>query len=134
MKNVVVVEDSAIMREISVRILKDLGIETREATTAPAAVEMCRETKPDAVLLDWDLPQLGALDFLRGVGELDQAQRPVIILIATENDHQQSTLARAAGAAHHLLKPFDAATLEDKLAEIGVIAASEQTGATRAVS
>jgi two-component system chemotaxis response regulator CheY len=104
-----------------VRILKALGVETREAETATAAVEMCREQKPDAVLLDWDLPQLAALDFLRGVGGFPPEQRPVIILIATENDHQQFTLARAAGAAHHLLKPFDQAALEAKLAEIGVI-------------
>jgi len=124
MKNVVVVEDSAVMREISARILKDLGVEAREATDASSAVEMCRERRPDAVLLDWDLPQLGALDFLRGVGALEPEQRPVIVLIATENDHQQFALARAAGAAHHLLKPFDAPALEAKLAEIGVIDAA----------
>lgn len=132
MKNVVVVEDSAVMREISVRILKDLGVEAREASEAGPAVEMCREKKPDAVLLDWDLPQLGALDFLRGVGAFEPDQRPVIVLISTENDHQQFTLARAAGAAHHILKPFDAPTLEAKLAEIGVIASSPS--ATRAAS
>jgi two-component system chemotaxis response regulator CheY len=133
MKNVVVVEDSAIMREISVRILKELGVEAREATESAFAVEMCREKKPDAVLLDWDLPQFGALDFLRGVGALPSEQRPLIILVATENDHQQFALARAAGAAHHILKPFDAPTLKAKLAEIGVIAA-ESPGAARAVS
>lgn len=132
MKNVVIVEDSAIMREISVRILKDLGVETREATDAAAAVEMCREKRPDAVLLDWDLPQFGALDFLRGVGAFEPELRPVIVLIATENDHQQFTLARAAGAAHHILKPFDAPALQTKLAEIGVVAAPDSTPARAA--
>lgn len=128
MKNVVVVEDSAVMREISVRILKDLGVGAREAAEASSAIELCRERKPDAVLLDWDLPQLGALDFLRGVGAFEPDQRPVIVLIATENDHQQFMLARAAGAAHYILKPFDAPALEAKLAEIGVIpSASPET-------
>lgn len=133
MKNVIVVEDSTLMREICVRILKELGVETREAATPVAAVEMCREKKPDAVLLDWDLPLLGALDFLRGVGAFEPADRPVIVLIATENDHQQFTLARAAGAAHHILKPFDVATLEAKLSEIGVLDGAK-TEAARAAS
>lgn len=121
MKNCLIVEDSDLLRGIAVRILKDLGVEAREAATAGQGVEACRARKPDAVLLDWDLPQLSALDFLRGVSGLDPDQRPPIVLIATENDHQQFTLARAAGAAHHVLKPFDADTLKAKLAEIGVV-------------
>lgn len=121
MKNCLIVEDSAVLRQISVRILKDLGVEAREAETAAEGVEACIVRKPDAVLLDWDLPQLGALDFLRGIAGLAAAERPPIVLIATENDHQQFALARAAGAAHHILKPFDADTLKAKLAEIGVV-------------
>lgn len=121
MKNCLIVEDSALLREISVRILKDIGVETREVATAAEGVEACKARKPDAVLLDWDLPQFGALDFLKGVGAFEADQRPVIVLIATENDHQQFTLARAAGAAHHILKPFDADTLKAKLAEIGLV-------------
>ena len=132
MKNCLVIEDSAVMREISVRILKELGVDAREATNAADGVEMCRDKKPDAVLLDWDLPQFGALDFLRGVGALEPDRRPVIVLIATENDHQQFTLAKAAGAAHFILKPFDAALLESKLAEIGVT--SGEGAAARAAS
>ena len=52
------------------------------------------------VLLDWDLPSMGALDFLRGVGNMPEEEKPAIILCATENDPQQFTLAKAAGAAH----------------------------------
>lgn len=132
MKNCLVVEDSALMRQISVRLLKELGVEPREAEAAAAAIDMCREKKPDAVLLDWDLPAMGALDFLRGVGGFAPDARPAIILVATENDHQQFTLAKAAGAAHHMLKPFDLDTLRTKLAEAGVVEGAAVSGSRAA--
>jgi two-component system chemotaxis response regulator CheY len=121
MKSVVIVEDSKVVREIAARIVKELGLEPKEFETASAAVEACRAKKPDAVLLDWDLPSLAALDFLRGVGEFAPEMRPPIVLCATENDHQQFALAKAAGAAHYILKPFDAGAIASKLAEIGVL-------------
>lgn len=121
MKTCLIVEDSDVIREIALRILKDLSVESKECENAASALEACRASKPDVVLLDWDLPQLGALDFLRGAAEFSQEQRPAIILCATENDPQQFALAKAAGAAHHVLKPFDRQTIEAKLAEIGVI-------------
>lgn len=121
MKTCLIIEDSDIMREIAMRILAELSIESKEAETAAAGLEYCKESKPDFVLLDWDLPTLGALDFLRGAAEFPQEQRPTILLCATENDPQQFSLAKAAGAAHHILKPFDRHSVEAKLAQMGVI-------------
>ncbi|MGD9799894.1 MAG: response regulator [Parvularculaceae bacterium] len=121
MKTCLIVEDSSLIREIALRILTDLKIEAKEAESAALALEQCRASKPDAVLLDWDLPSFGALDFLRGISELPQEERPTIILCATENDPQQFTLAKAAGAAHYVLKPFDRETLSAKFSEIGLI-------------
>lgn len=121
MKTCLIVEDSSVIREIALRILSDLKVAATESETAVAALDHCRQAKPDVVLLDWDLPSLGALDFLRGVAQLPLEQRPVIVLCATENDPQQFTLAKAAGAAHYLLKPFDRQSIERKLAEIGVV-------------
>jgi two-component system chemotaxis response regulator CheY len=132
MKTCLIVEDSEIIREIAARILAEIPVEAKEAETAAAAIDLCREVKIDAVLLDWDLPTLGALDFLRGAAELPQEQRPVIILCATENDPQQFTLAKAAGAAHYLLKPFDRQSIEAKLAEIGMVEGATVTNAKTA--
>jgi two-component system chemotaxis response regulator CheY len=121
MKSCLVVEDSAVVRQIGVRIVQSLGLTTRDTSSAAEAVELCRTQKPDVVLLDWDLPTMGALDFLRGIGSFDADQRPPIILCATEHDPQQFVLAKAAGAAHYILKPFDKETVAAKLAEIGVL-------------
>jgi two-component system chemotaxis response regulator CheY len=121
MKTCLILEDSDIIREIAARIMKELSVAAREAPTAAKALENCRASRIDVVLLDWDLPAMGALDFLRGAAELPAEQKPVIVLCATENDPQQFTLAKAAGAAHYLLKPFDKESIASKFAEIGLI-------------
>lgn len=125
MKTCLIVEDSDLIREIAIRILADLSVKATESETAADALQRCAAEKFDAVLLDWDLPSLGALDFLRGAAELAPEMKPVIVLCATENDPQQFTLAKAAGAGHHLLKPFDRQTIEAKFAEIGLIEGGE---------
>jgi len=121
MKTCLIIDDSDLVREITVRIVTELGLKPAEAISATEGVEICRGDKPDVVLLDWDLPSMGALDFLRGVGGFVPEDRPAIVLCATENDPQQFSLAKAAGAAHHILKPFDRASIEACLVGIGVI-------------
>ena len=122
-KTCLVVDDSSVIREIATRIITDLGLNTAEAENANTAIEYCRESHPDVVFLDWDLPSMGARDFLRGAANLDE--KPVIILCATENDPQQFTLAKAAGAEHHVLKPFDKPGIAAKLSDIGMIVGDE---------
>lgn len=120
MKTCLIVEDSPLIREITARIVRDLGFSPRESANALEGVMECKHATPDVVLLDWDLPQMEALDFLKGVAELPAENRPVIVLCATEHDQQQFTLAKAAGAAHALLKPYDARLIAEKFAEIGL--------------
>lgn len=129
MKTCLVLEDSELIREIAARILKELSVTPREAESAAQGLDQCRAGKIDAVMLDWDLPAMGALDFLRGAADLSAEQKPVIVLCATENDPQQFTLAKAAGAAHYLLKPFDKLSVAAKLAEIGLIDGATVTAA-----
>lgn len=121
MKTCLVVEDNEIISGIVLEILADLGVNAIEKNTAIEAVAVCEGQTIDIVLLDWDLPSLAALDFLRGAAALPEEKRPIIVLCATENDHQQFTLAKAAGAEHVLLKPFNKVMLSSKLASIGII-------------
>jgi len=124
-----VIEDSELIREIALRILTGYGLKAEGAATAAEAVDFCAEHKPAAVFLDWDLPSMGALDFLRAMAAEKKTsiagEGPAIVLCATENDPQQFTLAKAAGAAHHILKPFDKTMVGAKLAEIGLIDGGE---------
>ena len=120
-KKLLVVDDSKILREIISRIVTDLGFEAIEAEDVKSAASVCAENALACVFLDWDLPLLGALDFLRDVAELPEDRRPTIILCATENDVEQFRLAKAAGAAFHILKPYDKDTIVTILREVGVL-------------
>ncbi len=115
-----VVDDSEVIRLITRKILESLQQSVVHATSADEALKVCQDSQPDIVFLDWDLPSLGALDVLKGISELDTEVKPTIVLCATENDAQQFALARAAGAAHHLLKPYDLATIKAILEQAGV--------------
>ncbi|MEM9495504.1 MAG: response regulator [Pseudomonadota bacterium] len=119
---ILIVDDSEVIRKITARIVEDLGLVALEAENAADGVEISRDEKPAAVLLDWDLPSLGALDFLRGAASLAEGDKPEIILCATENDPEQFALAKAAGAAHHILKPYEHESIQDKLSDIGLVA------------
>ena len=116
MANCLVIDDSESMREVACGLLAELGHRVREAADAVSGLERCDEDT-DIVLLDWDLPSLGALDFLRGAASL--APRPLIILCATENDARQFGLARAVGAGFHVLKPYDRQSLALVLEDAG---------------
>ena len=117
MATCLVIDDSESMREVASDLLAALGHDVAEATDAAEGLRACDGV--DVVFLDWDLPSLGALDFLRGAATLDP--RPAIILCATENDARQFGLARAAGAGVHVLKPYDGETLADALREAGFV-------------
>ncbi len=116
-----IIDDSDVIREIAARIVTDLGLAAAQSASAAAGIDFCADSPTSIVLLDWDLPSMTALDFLRGAAELPEEKRPLIVICATENDPQQFTLAKAAGAAHHLLKPFDRAAIETVFAEAGVL-------------
>ena len=118
MATCLVIDDSESMREVASEILSGLGHDVREAADAAAGIAACEGgTRVEAVLLDWDLPGLGALDFLRGAAALDP--RPTIILCATENDARQFGLARAVGAGFHVLKPYDRTSIAEVMADAG---------------
>ena len=114
MATCLVIEDSERVRELVANMARDLSLEVFESSDAASSAQMLKDHKPQVVLLDWDLPELGALDVLTAVAEAQIQPRPDVILLATENEPQQFVLARAAGANHYLLKPFE----RDDLAEV----------------
>ena len=119
MQTCVVIEDSVRVREIAVGLLADIGFMAYGAEGVEDGLAKMAEVKPDLVLLDWDLPKLGALDVLTGTAEAT-LPRPKTILMATENDPKQFALARAAGAASYMLKPFDRHDFARALQHAGV--------------
>ncbi len=121
MKHCLVVEDSRVIRKVACRILESLDLEAEEAEDAASALDVCRRQMPDLVLLDWNMPDGGALAFLRDLRRAEGGTEPVVVFCTTENNLSDITEAMMTGANDYLLKPYDRPLIESKLAQIGVI-------------
>ena len=123
MKQCLIVDDSRIFRKIARKILEELQFSADEAEDGTAALDLCRRNMPDAILLDWNMPAMSAIEFLRALRREPFGAKPVIVYCTTENDIVHITEAIGAGANEYLLKPVDREIVEAKFIEAGLIAA-----------
>ena len=121
MKKCLVVDDSCVIRKVARKILEELNFEIEEAEDGPGALESCRENMPDAILLDWGLPNMSGVEFLRALRRENDGAKPVVLMCTSENDVAQVTEAVSAGVNEYVLKPFDRKTIETKFHEAGLL-------------
>ncbi len=119
MKSCLVVDDSRIIRKVTTRIMTGLGFSTEEAEDGLTALEACRAHMPDMILLDWSMPNMMGVEFLRALRRERRGKHPVVVFCTTENDVAEITDAFGAGANEYIVKPFDRDIIQSKLAEIG---------------
>ena len=122
MKTCLVVDDSKVIRKVARHILETLNFEVREAGDGREALEACLEESPDVVLLDWNMPVMSGMDFLRALKDSGIAEKPKVVFCTTENGMAYIRAAIDAGADEYVMKPFDRETLESKLQIVGVVA------------
>ncbi len=120
MKTCLVVDDSRVIRKVARRILEDLGFEIAEAADGMEALAWCRAAMPDAILLDWNMPVMGGLEFLRKLRAEPGGDAPVVVFCTVENDVAHIQEALDAGADEYIMKPFDGDIIESKFAEVGL--------------
>jgi two-component system chemotaxis response regulator CheY len=120
MKTCLVVDDSKVIRKVARHILETLNFNVREACDGREALDACVQSAPDVVLLDWNMPVMSGMDFLRALGDSSVAPRPKVVFCTTENGMGHIRAAIEAGADEYVMKPFDRDTLESKLQIVGV--------------
>jgi len=116
-----IVDDSRVIRRMAADILKGLGLRTAEAEHGGKAVEFCRTTVPDMVLLDWNMPEMDGISCLRALRAMNLDPRPVVVMCTTENSVSKIREALEAGADEYIMKPYDREVLLDKLAQVGLV-------------
>jgi two-component system chemotaxis response regulator CheY len=121
-KTCLVVDDSRVIRKVARRILEDLGFDVAEAGDGAEALAWCRAMMPDAILLDWNMPVMGGLDFLKRLRLEPGGSIPKVVFCSVENELEQIRQALDAGADEFIMKPFDGEIMAGKLAGAGVIA------------
>jgi len=121
MKSCLIVDDSKVIRMVAKKILQDLEFETVEAADGQLAIEACMVNMPDAVLLDWNMPVMSGIEFLRELRAAPGGDRPVVVFCTTENDIEHIQVAIEAGANEYIMKPFDSEIIQAKFTQVGLL-------------
>ena len=110
-----VVDDSKVIRKVARHILESLHFAVSEACDGAEALSQCERTPPDVILLDWNMPVMSGIEFLRALGESEISPRPKVVFCTTESGTAHIRAALDAGADEYVIKPFDRDTLASKL-------------------
>jgi two-component system chemotaxis response regulator CheY len=121
MKSCLIVDDSRVIRKVARQILESFAFACEEAENGQAALDTCRVKLPDFILLDWNMPVMDGLAFLKALRKEPNGQTPVVVFCSTENNPIRIQQALAAGANEYIMKPFDGDIIKDKLLLLGLL-------------
>ena len=119
-RSCLVVDDSRVVRKVARRILEANGYAVTEAGDGQQALDACRAGLPDIVLLDWNMPVMDGITFLRELRGEFGPDNPMVIFCTTENDMAHIEMAMTSGAQEYIMKPFDEDILIGKLDQAGL--------------
>ncbi|MDF7759609.1 chemotaxis response regulator CheY [Kosakonia cowanii] len=114
-----VVDDFATMRRIVRNLLKDLGFNrVEEAEDGLDALNKLRADTFDFVISDWNMPNMDGLQLLTEIRNDANLKTMPVLMVTAEAKKENIIAAAQAGASGYVVKPFTAATLEEKLNKI----------------
>ncbi|MBV9558976.1 MAG: response regulator [Bradyrhizobium sp.] len=125
MRTCLVVDDSAVVRKIARRILEEMDFQIVEAEDGEQALQACKNAIPEAILLDWNMPNMDGYEFLGNLRRLPGGDTPKVVFCTTENDIDHISRALAAGANEYIMKPFDKEIISAKFQEVGLVTSPE---------
>lgn len=114
-----VVDDFSTMRRIVRNLLKELGFaNVHEAEDGVDALNKLRSETFDFVVSDWNMPNMTGIELLRAIrGDAGLKHLP-LLMVTAEAKKENIIEAAQAGASGYIVKPFTAATLDEKLKKI----------------
>ena len=115
-----VVDDSRIMRNIVKRTFEQLKrpVQFLEAADGKEALHVLINNPVDLIFLDWNIPNLSGIDFLKKVRSVDKYRNIPIVMVTSESSKLNVVEAIKAGATAYITKPFSEKTFFDKVSNI----------------
>ena len=114
-----VVDDFSTMRRIVRNLLKELGYtNVDEAEDGSMALAKLRAEKFDFVVSDWNMPVMDGLAMLKNIRADPNLAILPVLMVTAEAKKENIIAAAQAGANGYVVKPFTAATLDEKLSKI----------------
>lgn len=116
---ILVVDDFATMRRIVKNLLRELGFNnTHEADDGATAWPMLKNGDFEFVVTDWNMPQMQGIDLLKAIRADENLKEMPVLMVTAEAKREQIVEAAQAGVSGYIIKPFNAATLKEKLDKI----------------
>ena len=118
---IMVVDDSAVMRKIIRRALRETefsGAEVIDASDGSDALKKYEIEKPDWVLCDWNMPNMTGIEFVKGARQLETTNHVPIIMVTTEGTMGKMEEALNEGVDSYIVKPFTGEALNRTLTKV----------------
>lgn len=114
-----IVDDSRVIRKVSSKIALSLGYVPVEAQDGHEALARCKQSMPDLVLTDWNMPEMDGIEFVTKLRAIPTPKEPVVVFCTSNGEAKDIHDGIAAGADDYIVKPFDEAALKAKLEKLG---------------
>ncbi len=117
-KSLMVVDDSATMRKIIIRTIRMSGLNferTEEADNGVEALKKIDSAPVDIMFCDVNMPEMGGIELVKKVRELDSCADTKIIMVSTESSQELIDSVMADGANGFISKPFTPEKFQEKL-------------------
>lgn len=120
MKTILVVDDSRIMRNIVKNTFAELKISCQylEAENGKKAFQILETNKVNLIFLDWNMPEMDGLEFLKRVRAMPDYKDLPIIMVTSEAAKYNVVEALQHGATDYIVKPVHEKIFKEKLSEI----------------
>ncbi|SFN70894.1 two-component system, chemotaxis family, response regulator CheY [Formivibrio citricus] len=114
-----VVDDFSTMRRIVRNLLKELGFSNvDEAEDGQVALHKLKNSQFDFVVTDWNMPNMTGIELLKAIRADAQLKHLPVMMVTAEAKKENIIEAATAGASSYIVKPFTAATLDEKLKKV----------------
>ena len=114
-----VVDDFSTMRRIVRNLLKELGFSNvDEAEDGQVALHKLKNGMFDFVVTDWNMPNMTGIELLKAIRADAQLKHLPVMMVTAEAKKENIIEAATAGASGYIVKPFTAATLDEKLKKV----------------
>jgi len=120
MKTILIVDDSRIMRNIVKNTVTELKVPCQflEAENGQKAIQLLESNPISLILLDWNMPEMDGMQFLKKVRAMPNYQELPIIMVTSESAKYSVVEALQNGATDYIVKPIRDKVFLEKLTEI----------------
>ncbi len=117
-QTILVVDDSASLRQVVVMTLQGAGYEVLQAGDGQAALALLDGRKINMVVCDVNMPRMNGIDFVRASKALPAYRFLPILMLTTESQEAKKEAGKAAGAKAWMVKPFSPASLLNAVSKL----------------